>query len=61
VQRAVALLPRQGTVGPWRMRQNYFADRWTLRFGRIDDGTLQCATPQAPGAGAAALQPTAAP
>jgi cation diffusion facilitator CzcD-associated flavoprotein CzcO len=43
VQRAAALLPRQGTAGPWRVRQSYFADRRTLRFGRIDDGTLSWA------------------
>ena len=43
VQRAAALLPRQGTTAPWRVRQNYLADLRTLRFGRIDDGTLSWA------------------
>ena len=40
VQRAADRLPRQGTTGPWRVRQNYVADLRTLRFGRIDDGVL---------------------
>ena len=37
VTRAKARLPRQGNRRPWRLRQNYFADLLTLRFGRIDD------------------------
>jgi cation diffusion facilitator CzcD-associated flavoprotein CzcO/acetyl esterase/lipase len=40
VQRALPMLPQQGDRKPWRLGQNYFADVWTLRFGRIDDGVL---------------------
>jgi cation diffusion facilitator CzcD-associated flavoprotein CzcO/acetyl esterase/lipase len=40
VQRAGDRLPRQGTAAPWKVNQNYLADLRTLRFGRIDDGTL---------------------
>jgi hypothetical protein len=41
VQRGQDILPRQGTTKPWRLYQNYLLDLWTLRFGRLDDGTLQ--------------------
>jgi cation diffusion facilitator CzcD-associated flavoprotein CzcO len=41
VKRAEALLPRQGTNGPWRVRQDYLRDVPILRFGSIDDGVLQ--------------------
>jgi cation diffusion facilitator CzcD-associated flavoprotein CzcO len=41
VQRGNAVLPRQGTKHPWRLYQNYLLDLLTLRFGRIEDGTLQ--------------------
>ena len=40
VERASALMPRQGTVAPWKLHQNYARDLVTLRFGRVDDGTL---------------------
>jgi len=40
VERAAALLPRQGAVAPWKLHQNYARDLVTLRFGRVDDGTL---------------------
>jgi cation diffusion facilitator CzcD-associated flavoprotein CzcO/acetyl esterase/lipase len=41
VQRAADRLPRQGTRGPWRLTQNYFADRLALVHGRIADGALR--------------------
>ncbi|WP_281256614.1 flavin-containing monooxygenase [Melittangium boletus] len=40
VQRALGLLPKQGSKRPWRLYQNYALDLLTLRFGEIDDGTL---------------------
>ncbi len=40
VQRADAILPKQGTRSPWRVRQNYFLDLVAFRFGRIADGVL---------------------
>ena len=40
VQRAAALLPRQGTSGKWRMRNNYLLDLPRMRLGRIDDGAM---------------------
>jgi monooxygenase len=41
VRRALPLLPKQGARRPWRLYQNYLLDLLTLRFGRIEDGTLR--------------------
>jgi hypothetical protein len=43
VQRAVADLPKQGPVKPWRLNQNYPKDIMLLRHGRVDDGVLRFA------------------
>jgi monooxygenase len=41
VVRASDTLPKQGSLRPWKLYQNYFLDALTLRFGRIDDGVLE--------------------
>ena len=41
VQRAAALLPRQGERRPWRVVQSYFYDVAVTRLARIDDGHLE--------------------
>jgi cation diffusion facilitator CzcD-associated flavoprotein CzcO len=41
IQRALDLLPKQGSKKPWKLNQNYALDLFALRFGRIDDGVLQ--------------------
>ncbi|WP_343238397.1 NAD(P)/FAD-dependent oxidoreductase [Streptomyces sp. SID13031] len=41
IRRAAAVLPRQGSSGPWRMRQNYPRDLVSLRFSRLTDGAMQ--------------------
>ena len=41
VQRAIASLPRQGARKPWRLYQNYALDLLALKFGKVDDGTLE--------------------
>ena len=41
VQRSIDSFPRQGTLAPWKLYQNYALDRLTLRRTRLDDGTLQ--------------------
>ena len=41
VERAAALLPRQGTRAPWRVRQNYTLDLLAFRTGRMEDGVLR--------------------
>jgi monooxygenase len=45
IRRANAILPRQGTIAPWKLHQNYALDMLTLRYGRIDDGTLEFSAP----------------
>jgi cation diffusion facilitator CzcD-associated flavoprotein CzcO len=40
-QRALHLLPKQGSRPPWRLHQNYPRDILLLRLGRIDDGVLE--------------------
>ena len=40
IQRAAALLPRQGQRKPWRMNQDYLKDLFALRFSGLDDGDL---------------------
>jgi len=49
VQRAVDKLPKQGSRKPWRLYQNYLLDLLTLRYGRLDDGTLQFSPPRPAG------------
>ncbi|NYE36472.1 cation diffusion facilitator CzcD-associated flavoprotein CzcO [Nocardioides cavernae] len=43
VQRMVHTLPRQGTVAPWALKQNYLYDAVTIRGARLDDGVLRWA------------------
>ena len=58
IQRAIDQFPRQGNKAPWRLYQNYVLDRFTMRQGPIDDGTLELARAAAPRASASpALQP----
>ncbi len=40
-KRAEALLPRQGTKGPWRNPQNYVFDIFRFRLGPIEDNALE--------------------
>ncbi len=41
VQRAVKQLPKQGSKKPWKLHQNYAVDLVALRFGKLNDGTMQ--------------------
>lgn len=41
VQRALETLPSQGSKPPWRLHQNYIKDLRMMRFGRVDDGTME--------------------
>ncbi|MGN6758427.1 MAG: flavin-containing monooxygenase, partial [Thermomicrobiales bacterium] len=41
VQRALARLPRQGSKRPWKLYQTYLLDLLTLRFGPVNDGTME--------------------
>ena len=41
VQRALDVLPKQGSRRPWFVHQNYLKDLLNIRYTRINDGTLQ--------------------
>jgi monooxygenase len=41
VQRALAMLPKQGSRRPWAVHQNYLLDLLSIRYGRIADGVLR--------------------
>jgi monooxygenase len=41
--RASASLPKQGSKKPWKLYQNYALDTLALRFGKVDDGTMEFA------------------
>ena len=41
IQRVVDTLPRQGTVAPWALKQNYLYDARSLRRAPMDDGVLR--------------------
>ncbi|QJX47754.1 NAD(P)/FAD-dependent oxidoreductase [Hymenobacter taeanensis] len=40
VQRAQAVLPKQGSRRPWKVYQNYLQDLLTIRFSRLADGVM---------------------
>ncbi|MGI8677671.1 MAG: flavin-containing monooxygenase [Jatrophihabitans sp.] len=44
VRRGNDHLPRQGTHGPWKVRNDYVRDAPVLRYSAIDDGILQFST-----------------
>ena len=41
VQRAHDRFPKQGSKRPWKLDQNYVLDILSLRFGDVDDGTME--------------------
>jgi len=41
VLRSLHALPRQGSKTPWRLHQNYMKDLSMMRYGRVDDGTME--------------------
>ena len=41
VQRAAAILPKQGSKSPWKLYQNYLLDLITLKFGTVKDGAME--------------------
>jgi hypothetical protein len=45
VLRAIEQLPKQGKVAPWKLHQNYARDLMALRFGKLEDGTMEFAKP----------------
>jgi cation diffusion facilitator CzcD-associated flavoprotein CzcO len=41
VQRAVDILPKQGSKKPWKLHQNYALDMASLKFSSVEDGVLR--------------------
>jgi monooxygenase len=41
VQRALHMLPRQGSKKPWKVYQNYALDLLSMRFSSVNDGTIE--------------------
>jgi len=41
VQRSIDQFPKQGSKMPWKLHQNYARDLLNLRFGSLDDGTME--------------------
>jgi monooxygenase len=41
IQRALNVLPKQGTRRPWRLHQNYALDLFALKYGAVDDGVME--------------------
>jgi monooxygenase len=41
IQRAKSLLPKQGRLAPWKLRQNYFLDLVQMKAAKLEDGTLK--------------------
>lgn len=49
IQRAAAMLPKQGSKRPWKLYQNYLLDMLMLEYGSIDDGVMEFSNPIASG------------
>ena len=45
VQRAMASWPKQGAKAPWKLHQNYVMDLMSLRYAKLEDGTLRFSNP----------------
>jgi monooxygenase len=43
IQRALDVMPKQGTRRPWRLHQNYALDLFALKYGAVDDGVMEFA------------------
>lgn len=41
VQRSLHTLPKQGSKVPWRLHQNYIRDLSMLRYGSVEDGSIE--------------------
>ncbi len=45
VQRALPQIPKQGSVRPWKLFQNYVLDLLMIRHSKIEDGTMKFTRP----------------
>jgi monooxygenase len=46
VQRAMERFPKQGSKAPWRLHQNYAMDLMSLKYAKLEDGTLEFSNPK---------------
>jgi cation diffusion facilitator CzcD-associated flavoprotein CzcO len=46
VQRSIDMFPRQGSVAPWKLHQNYALDMMLLRHAPIEDGAMEFSAPR---------------
>jgi monooxygenase len=46
IQRAMDVLPKQGSKRPWKLHQNYALDLLEFRFASVDDGTIEFKRPE---------------
>jgi monooxygenase len=46
IQRSLDMLPKQGSRKPWKLYQNYALDLLALKFGKVDDDTLEFSRPR---------------
>ncbi|MCV7230823.1 hypothetical protein H7J73_32940, partial [Mycolicibacterium komossense] len=37
---AMDSLPKSGSEAPWKLKQNYFFDMRTIRYGKVDEEAL---------------------
>jgi cation diffusion facilitator CzcD-associated flavoprotein CzcO len=60
VQRALDILPKQGSKKPWKLYQNYALDMVSLKFASVEDGVIRFQKRGAPAARAPAREREAA-
>ena len=46
IQRALPVMPKQGSKRPWKLHQNYALDMLEFRFSAVEDGTMEFARAQ---------------
>ncbi|WP_281649085.1 NAD(P)/FAD-dependent oxidoreductase [Parendozoicomonas sp. Alg238-R29] len=46
IQRAEGKIPHQGSKKPWKLYQNYVMDMISLRFGKVNDPSLEFSSPK---------------
>ena len=46
VKRAMEKFPKQGSKAPWKLHQNYALDLTSLKYAKLEDGTLEFSNPR---------------
>lgn len=45
IQRSIHMFPKQGTVAPWKLHQNYLLDKMMLGMGSVTDENMEFSNP----------------